>query len=74
MQNLSRIVVPFLLQAKCFLPKKGASELGYLPPKNGFNFQKCFYVQNRPFWPKISPYVNFSKFQAQESFFILKIF
>ena len=36
--------------------------------------KNAFYVQNRPFRPKISPYVNFSKFQAQEIFSILKIF
>ena len=36
-------------------------------------FKNAFYVQNRPFQPKISPYVNFSKFQVQEIFSILKI-
>ena len=37
-------------------------------------FKNEFYVQNRPFRPKISPYVNFSKFQAQEIFFHFKKF
>ena len=75
MQNLSLIVVPFTLgmMSKYFLLKKGKSDwIGIFTPENGFNFQKWVYVQNRPFRPKISPYVNFSKFQAQEIFFHIK--
>ena len=49
----------------------------YLPPEteNGFNFKKTsFYVQNRSSRPKIDPHVNFNNFQAEEDFFIFKIF
>ena len=48
---------------------------GYLPPENGFNFKKMsFYVQNRSPRLKIDPHVNFNNFQAEENFFIFKIF
>ena len=47
----------------------------YLPPENGFNCKKTsFYVQNRSSRPKIDPHVNFNNFQAEENFFIFKIF
>ena len=47
----------------------------YLPPENEFNVKKWFfYVQNRSSRPKIDPHVNFSNFQAEEKFFIFKIF
>ena len=51
-------------------------KFGYLPPENGFNFWKIsFYVQNRSSRPKIDPpHDNFSNFQAEENFFIFKIF
>ena len=39
------------------------------------NFIKTiFYVQNRFSRPKIDPHVNFNNFQAEENFFIFKIF
>ena len=54
-------------------------EFGYLPLKNRFNFknkmsritQNWQNVQNHP---KLTPHVNFSNFQAEENFFIFKIF
>ena len=57
--------------------KEQVIKFGYLPPENGFNFVKkmSFYVQNRSSRPKIAPPpVNFSNFQAEENFFIFKIF
>ena len=59
-----------------FPRKKGTShEIRLFTPENGFNFKKMsFYVQNRSSRPKIDPHVNFSNFQAQEKFFIFKIF
>ena len=61
-----------------FPRKKGTSPIkfGYSPPEKGFNFKKMsFYVQNRSSRPKSEPpHVNFSNFQAEENFFIFKIF
>ena len=55
---------------------KGTSHLIRLfTPENGFNFKKTsFYVQNRCSRSKIDPHVNFNNFQAEENFFIFKIF
>ena len=48
---------------------------GYLPQENGFNFKKKeFSCPESSFRPKIDPHVNFSNFQAEENFFIFKIF
>ena len=47
----------------------------YLPPVNEFHFNKTsIYVQSRSSRPRIDPHVNFNNFQAEENFFILKIF
>ena len=51
-------------------------QFGYLPPENEFNLKNkiSFYVQNRSFRPKLVLPVNFSNFQAEKNFFILKLF
>ena len=55
--------------------KEQVIEFGYLSPENRLNFKKIsFYVQNRSSSPKVDPHVNFSNFQAEEMFFIFKIF
>ena len=55
---------------------KGTSHpIRLFTPENGFNFKETsFYVQNRSSRPKIDPHVNFNNFQAEENFFIFKIF
>ena len=78
MQNL-RLIALLVLEIwrhKIFLKRKErVIRFDYFPPENGFNFKKTsFYVQNRSSRPKIDPHVNFNNFQAEENFFIFKIF
>ena len=78
MQHL-RLIALLVLEIwrhKIFLwRRERVIQFGYLLPENGFNFKKVtFYVQIRSFRPKIDPQVNFSNFQAEENFFIFKIF
>ena len=78
MQNL-RLIALLVLETWCHKfsleRRERVIEFDYLPPENMFNFKKMsFYVQNRSSRPKIDPHVNFSNFQAQENFFIFKIF
>ena len=52
-----------------------SSNSAIYPPKTSLTFKKMdFYVQNRSSRSKIDPHVNFSDFQAEENFFIFKIF
>ena len=47
----------------------------YLPPENGFNFKKRVFMSRIVLlYPKLTPHVNFNNFQAEENFFIFKIF
>ena len=47
--------------------KRGTShKIGYLPPENGFNFEKMsFYVQNRSFRPKVDLPCQFQQFSKK---------
>ena len=64
----------FFFRQNVSLPRMEQVNWDICPLKMDLIFKNAFYVENRLFRPKISPYVNFSKFQAQKSFFILKIF
>ena len=59
-----------------FPQKKGrVSQFDYLSPENGFNFKKTSFMSRIVLLnPKLTPHVNFNNFQAEEIFFIFKIF
>ena len=68
-QNLSLVALLVLeISRHNIFPRRREQvfKLGYLPPENGLNLP--LYIQNRSSRPKIDPHVNFSNFQAEESF------
>ena len=58
------------MTSQIFPQKKGrVVKFGYLPPENGFNFKKLFFMSRIVlFDPKFTPQVNFSNFQVGEIF------
>ena len=56
-----------------FHRKKGTNhQIRLFIPENGFNFKKNEFFMSRivVLDPELTPYVNFSNFQAEENFFI----
>ena len=75
-----RLIALFVLEIwrhKIFLKRREQVILfDYLAPENGFNFKKKRVFMSRIVLldPKLTPHVNFNNFQAEENFFIFKIF
>ena len=65
------------MMSQNFPQKKGTSHpIRLFTPENGFNFKKKRVFMSRIVLldPKLTPNVNFNNFQAEENFFIFKIF
>ena len=79
LQNLSQVarLVLEIWDHKISLSKREwVIEFGYLPLQNGFYFWRKWFSCPAIilFHPKLSPRGNFSSFQADDNFFIFKIF